>query len=115
MNCVGEEIDYVAIGKQIRKYRWESGISQEALAEAAGVSTTHMSHIETGGTKLSLSVFVKIARALRIPADFLLNGGDTESVPPEIDEIFSTSNGRQSRILLEVVRAAKNALDTERV
>ena len=110
---MGEEIDYVAIGKQIRKYRWENGISQEALA--VGVSTTHMSHIETGGTKLSLSVFVKIVRALKIPADFLLNGGDMESVPPEIDEIFSTSNGRQSRILLEVVRAAKNALDAERV
>lgn len=115
MNCIGEEIDYVAIGRRIRKYRWESGISQEMLAEAAGVSTTHMSHIETGGTKLSLSVFVKIAHALRIPADFLLNGGDTDSVPPEIDEIFATSSGRQSRILLEVVRAAKSALDAERI
>lgn len=115
MNCIGENIDYVAIGKRIRKYRWERGISQEALAEAAEVSTTHMSHIETGGTKLSLSVFVKITRALKVPADFLLNGGDTESVPPEIDEIFSSSSGRQSRILLEIIRATKSALDAERI
>ncbi|MCM1321951.1 MAG: helix-turn-helix domain-containing protein [Bacteroides sp.] len=115
MNCVGDELDYAAIGRRIKKYRWESNMSQEALAEAAGVSTTHMSHIETGATKLSLGVFVKIAAALNVSADLLLNGGNAAANPQEIDALFSAGSERQARILLEIARAAKNALDAERI
>lgn len=58
-------MDYLEIGRRIRKYRRERGLSQEELAECVDISTTHMSHIETGSTKLSLPVLVGIAAALR--------------------------------------------------
>ena len=44
-------MDYYAIGQRIRKFRKACGLSQEELAEKVGISTTHMSHIETGNTK----------------------------------------------------------------
>ena len=47
-------MDYYKIGQKIRKYRKAHGLSQEQLAEQIGISVTHMSHIETGNTKLSL-------------------------------------------------------------
>ena len=47
-------MDYNKIGEQIRKIRKAHGLSQEELAERVNISTTHMSHIETGSTKLSL-------------------------------------------------------------
>ena len=50
-------MDYYAIGQRIRKFRKAQNLSQEALAEQANISTTHMSHIETGNTKLSLQVW----------------------------------------------------------
>ena len=50
-------MDYYAIGQRIRYYRKTQGLSQEQLAEKVDISTTHMSHIETGNTKLSLQVF----------------------------------------------------------
>ena len=59
-------MDYYQLGQQIRKYRKVHGMSQEQLAEKIGISVTHMSHIETGNTKLSLQVFVDITRALDI-------------------------------------------------
>ena len=46
-------MDYFKIGEKIRKYRKAKGYSQEVLAEKVGISITHMSHIETGNTKLS--------------------------------------------------------------
>ena len=49
-------IDYYEIGQRVRKFRKAYGLSQEELAEKIGISTTHMSHIETGNTKLSLQV-----------------------------------------------------------
>ncbi len=65
-------MDYYAIGQRIRKFRKAQNLSQEALAEQANISTTHISHIETGNTKLSLQVFADLAAALHVSADDLL-------------------------------------------
>ncbi|MBQ2464755.1 MAG: helix-turn-helix transcriptional regulator, partial [Treponema sp.] len=46
-------MDYIKIGQRIRDFRKEKKMSQEQLAEQIGISPTHMSHIETGSTKLS--------------------------------------------------------------
>ena len=54
-------MDYYKIGQRIRKFRKAYRLSQEQLAEKVGISTTHMSHNETGNTKLSLTLFVKHA------------------------------------------------------
>lgn len=66
-------LNYYEIGQKIRKFRKAQGFSQEELAEKIGISVTHMSHIETGNTKLSLPVFVDIANALDVQTDDLLN------------------------------------------
>lgn len=115
MNCISKELDYAAIGSRIRKYRWENKISQEELAEAVGISTTHMSHIETGATKLSLTVLVNISLALNVSADLILNGDKSVTKTSEIADIFSSSNERQTRILLEITRATKLVLDKEQI
>ena len=60
------------IGQRIRKYRRAHSFSQEELAERVGISTTHMSHIETGNTKLSLAVLVKLALVLEVNTDDIL-------------------------------------------
>jgi len=57
-------MDYYKIGQKIRKYRKLNGLSQEELAEKVGISVTHMSHIETANTKLSLQVLVDISKGL---------------------------------------------------
>ena len=65
-------MDYTEIGQRIRKYRKQMNFSQEELAEKIGISTTHMSHIETGSTKLSLPVLVELAKSLNVKTDSLL-------------------------------------------
>ena len=65
-------MDYYKIGQKIRKYRKAYNLSQEQLAEKVGISVTHMSHIETGNTKLSLPVLVDISKALDVRSDDLL-------------------------------------------
>ena len=57
-------LDYYSIGQRIRKYRKAHSFSQETLSEKIGISTTHMSHIETGNTKLSLAVLVNLLNEL---------------------------------------------------
>lgn len=96
---------------KIRKYRKAQGISQEQLAERIGVSVTHMSHIETGNTKLSLSVFVAIADSLNVRTDDLLSDGQSGADPSrkEIEELLKGCTIQQMRVIRDIVKAAKIA------
>ena len=106
-------MDYYKIGQQIRKYRKAHGLSQEALAEQIGISVTHMSHIETGNTKLSLPVFVDLARALDVPADDLLEETPSRrsTALNELEQLLDSCNAQQLRIIADVAKATKISLD----
>jgi len=59
-------------GRSIRSYRRLRGMSQEALAEASGLSRNYISDIERGVRNPSLLALVAIGRALRMPLRDLL-------------------------------------------
>ena len=104
-------MDYFKIGQRIRKYRKEKGLSQEQLAEKLNISVTHVSHIETGNTKLSLPVFVAAAEVLGVCADDLLNDKKDDShLSQEILHLFDSCSQKECRIILEIAKAAKKAL-----
>lgn len=65
-------MDYYQIGQNIRRFRKKQGLTQEQLAEKINISVPHMSHIETGNTKLSLPVLVDLSAALQVSTDDLL-------------------------------------------
>ena len=58
------ELDYKAIGKRIKIARIKADLTQERLSEIVGISPTHISNIETGTTKVSLTSIVSIANGL---------------------------------------------------
>ncbi len=107
-------MDYYKIGQQIRKMRKAHGLSQEELAEKINISTTHMSHIETGNTKLSLPVFVDIAAALDVRTDDLLESRSPAALSAaseEIAAVLEQCSGQEAKIIADLVKAAKRSLD----
>lgn len=107
-------MDYYKIGQKIRKIRKAHGLSQEELAEKVGISTTHMSHIETGNTKLSLPVFVDIAGALEVRTDDLLDNPATATTSTSLDEIATVlerCSAQQAKVIADVVKATKRSID----
>lgn len=109
-----EMMDYYEIGQRIRRIRKARGLSQEQLAAMIGISTTHMSHIETANTKLSLQVFADIAAALSVQADVLLHDHQQETVTgtaAEMVALLETCDVRQARTIAEIAKSAKQALD----
>jgi XRE family transcriptional regulator, aerobic/anaerobic benzoate catabolism transcriptional regulator len=55
-----------ALGKAIRQVREERGMTQEALAQEAGVTVGHMSMIERGHSNPTWGTIKGIANALKI-------------------------------------------------
>jgi transcriptional regulator with XRE-family HTH domain len=54
-----------ALGRNIRAARQAAGLSQQALADAAGISRSFLSEIETGDKIPGTDVFQALANALR--------------------------------------------------
>lgn len=107
-------MDYYAIGQRIRKYWKAKGLSQEQLAEIVDISTTHMSHIETGNTKLSLQVFVDLAEALQVNVDSLLtdvNMTNKQQTYQEIMDILDQCTPAQAQALKEIISSTWNAIN----
>jgi transcriptional regulator with XRE-family HTH domain len=65
-------MDLQAVGKRIQQVRRERGLTQEQLAEAVGLSPTHLSVIERGAKPTKITNFVAIANVLEVSADELL-------------------------------------------
>lgn len=106
-------MDYEKIGMRIRLFRLKKGLSQEQLAELADISVTHMSHIETGNTKLSLPVFFAISQVLNVRTDELLSdpNPDHESVLKELAAVLNTCTPQQARCIVDIIKATKESLD----
>ena len=63
----------VSLGIAIRDARKAKGISQEALAEIAGIDRSYMGGIERGEHNLAIMNLLKIADALEVKASTLLD------------------------------------------
>ena len=66
------EIDYKRIGERIRTARLEKGLSQSDLGAIVGCSNNHLSHVEVGQTKVSLSMLLKLSLALEKDLNYFL-------------------------------------------
>ena len=107
-------MDYYKIGQRIRKCRKAHGLSQEELAEKVSISTTHMSHIETGNTKLSLPVLVDISAALNVRIDDLVYDNPVATVSTTLGEIAAILEGctvSEARLIADVVRTLKLSMN----
>lgn len=100
------ELNYVEIGKRIKIARIRIGISQENLAELVNLSPSHMSNIETGTTKVSLTAIVKIANALSVTVDDLLCDNLIRAKPQFEDDIkllLDTCDDYEIRIVKDLL------------
>ncbi|MDD3362506.1 MAG: helix-turn-helix transcriptional regulator [Hespellia sp.] len=67
-----KDIDFSTISTQIKNTRISKGYTQEYLANAADINTSHICNIENGRAKISLPTLVHVADALDVSVDYLL-------------------------------------------
>jgi transcriptional regulator with XRE-family HTH domain len=60
------------IGERLRAARVARGLTHEALARAAGLSTNHVQTLQSGRRQPNVDTLAALCRALRISADELL-------------------------------------------
>ena len=107
------EIDYKAIGEQIRSHRNIRKITQEELSEMVSISPGYLSRLELGKKKASLETLIRICRALNITMDSLLVGNQilkNNDYNEEISELIVTCNEYERKIIYETIKATKEVM-----
>jgi len=86
------------LGAYIRKVRRARGWGQEELARRSGISSPHVSRIETGERDPSFATMIKVAKALGLSLDQIADAttrGDLIPLPSDLQE---SPSGHAERI-----------------
>jgi transcriptional regulator with XRE-family HTH domain len=67
-------------GEHLRELRAAAGLSQESLAEKAGLHRNYIGHLERGEKTASLDVLVRLAAAFGLSVPELLERFDSKTV-----------------------------------
>jgi XRE family transcriptional regulator, regulator of sulfur utilization len=74
----------IGLGKAIRKFRTQEGLSQETLGHRAGIHPTWISHIESGRINPTWGNVRRIAKGLKVPLSQL--AGAAEDLERSLEE-----------------------------
>lgn len=76
------------LGSILRRLRVASGLTQEQLASEAGISTSHLAHVEAGRREPSLRVLRRLAEALHVWPGLLLAAFLQTEMPDGLRPVF---------------------------
>lgn len=92
---------YRTLGGRIARMRTRSGLTQEQLAERAGIGASYVARIEVGQRRPTLDVLAELADALGVPLHRLL--ADERSVrAAEGHEAFGRTARQLTAVILEL-------------
>ena len=106
-------MDYETMGKRIKEIRIKKCFTQEELAEKTGLSSAHISNIETAHTKVSLTSLVAIANALEVSLDEIVRDSLVNMVGAYSDKAvdnLSECTIKEVRIINDTLDALKKSL-----
>lgn len=111
------DINYYQLGLRVKSYRKKAGFSQEELADRVGSATSTIAHAESGTSKPSLPLLVKIARELGVSIDQLL----CDSLPiaqtyleKDIADLLADCSAEEKRMIRDIIAATKETLRRHR-
>lgn len=103
-----DNLNFKRIGEKLRTIRLSKNLTQEYIANAVDINTSHISNIENNRVKVSLSTLVQICNALDTTVDYVLSEEYTDSssaIEQEIlHELHACSNNTKEQIL-KIVKA----------
>lgn len=106
-------LNYSLIGLRVKEVRKQSHITQAELAEMTNLSISYISHIETSQKRASLESLVRIADALGVTVDELLNGNQLNNpteYQTDIDLVMADCTQPEKRLMYEIIQATKAIL-----
>lgn len=100
------------ISRNLKILRASRRMTQDKLAEAAGISKNYVAEIETGRKYPSSRIYLSLSKALSVPPYYLLFDTREQTSPP-IPEPPEVAARRRELFIREVVRLVDDYLPGE--
>lgn len=104
---------YVDFGRRVRAAREQSSLTQQALADALGLTRSSVANIEAGRQRALLHMTAAVAAATGVPAADLLPGQRSLTAPPslrrDLDRLSDTNRQAVEMLLRRTSDAAEAA------
>lgn len=104
---------YVDFGRRARAAREQSGLTQQALADALGLTRSSVANIEAGRQRALLHMTAAVAGATGVPAAALLPDQGSLTAPPslrrDLDRLSDTNRQAVEMLLRRTSDTAKAA------
>ena len=72
------------VGDRVKHRRLELGLSQDALAQRAGISKSFLSDLETGKRSVGAETLLDLGRAMGVSLDLLMTGEESGDQKPDV-------------------------------
>jgi len=80
-------MNHAAMGERIKAKRKELHLTQEQLANQAGITAAFIGHIERGTRVASIDTLYELCKALNVSADYLLGLSLEMAIAPLKDDL----------------------------
>lgn len=96
------------VAQNLRRYRDEQGLTQEAVAERAGISLAFLANIERGTKIMSVPVLRSLADSLGVSTDNLLYDGAED----RLADVIALLRDKPDSFILWTEKFLRLALET---
>ncbi len=97
----------IAMGKRMAMRRKELNLTQEKVAELAGIAHQQYNKAENGKTSFGADTLLRVSQALRTSADFLLCGKETSRYC-DIEQLLDQLTEPQLELATEMIKCVFN-------
>jgi transcriptional regulator with XRE-family HTH domain len=107
------------VGERIRKRRTELGLTQDELAQKAGISKSFLSDVENGKRSIGADTLLDLGRSMSVSLDYLMTGDVSDDkqeqaqIPPEL-ATFAANEGLSVRDTLTLLRMHEQIVTTRK-
>lgn len=101
-------MDRKALGNKIRQERIQMHMTQEQLAEAAGVSTTYIGFVEHGSRSVTLEKLIDLANIFHVSIDYLLSDSIEASSDADfmqLKELWAQADASSQALFLDIAKS----------
>lgn len=96
------------LGRNLRRYRTEQGLTIEQLAEKAGISITFYSNLERGNKMLSVETLRRLSNVLCVSIDALLSDREPDERTKSIEMLLQNLPTENIAFIEQLVRVCVN-------
>lgn len=108
------------VGERVRRLRTDRGLTQDDLAQKAGISKGFLSDLENGKRSIGAETLLDLGRAMGVSLDFLMTGEDStdhggkENIPSSLAR-FAAEEGLSVRETLTLLHIQEQIMTARKV